>query len=496
MTQSSALPAAAPTPDTPLPWEALFLAAPMAASVSRFSDGCLLAVNDAWLRLTGMRREDALGRSTVDLGHWSSADQRRQYLDKLGDSSIELTFRLVNIGLRRVRVRGTVLNNGEEALLLTFLEDITDLHEAEQALQRANQELQRQVAMHAVMERLANVGYWIRARSEDEVTWSPGLSRLTGRSPTAAKKKLHGRDLIHPDDIPEWLAAREARDESHNDFRWLHPDGGTRWFRASVGSLSVAGMPEADFGVMMDVTAEKAAAAEISNQLHFIRQIASRLPGLIYQARLRVDGRSEFSYVNDAAHDLLELDPGVLRQDARILFQRVDPRDRPSLEQALRVSARDLTPVRHAYRVHLPRAGMRWFNVEAVPEREPDGSVLWHGFTSDVTEMKHAQHALDRQHRMLEAVSRALSLFIENEDKRKAFEGLLEALLSVTSSAYGLVGEVLLTARAGRSCARTPSPTSPGTTPRGSGTAASSTWAWSSATWIRCSAMSCAPARP
>lgn len=443
MTQSSALPAAAPTPDTPLPWEALFLAAPMAASVSRFSDGCLLAVNDAWLRLTGMRREDALGCSTVDLGHWSSADQRRQYLDKLGDSSIELTFRLVNIGLRRVRVRGTVLNNGEEALLLTFLEDITDLHEAEQALQRANQELQRQVAMHAVMERLANVGYWISARSEDEVTWSPGLSRLTGRSPTAAKKKLHGRDLIHPDDIPEWLAAREARDESHNDFRWLHPDGGTRWFRASVGSLSVAGMPEADFGVMMDVTAEKAAAAEISNQLHFIRQIASRLPGLIYQARLRVDGRSEFSYVNDAAHDLLELDPEVLRQDARILFQRVDPRDRPSLEQALRVSARDLTPIRHAYRVHLPRAGMRWFNVEAVPEREPDGSVLWHGFTSDVTEMKHAQHAIDRQHRMLEAVSRALSLFIENEDKRKAFEGLLEALLSVTSSAYGLVGEVL-----------------------------------------------------
>ena len=40
---------------------------------------------------------------------------------------------------------------------------------------------------------------------------------------------------------------------------------------------------------------------------------------------------------------------------------------------------------------------MRWFNVEAVPEREPDGSVLWYGFTSDVTDVKRAQHALDRQ---------------------------------------------------------------------------------------------------
>ncbi|WP_382325669.1 GAF domain-containing protein [Hydrogenophaga sp. UC242_53] len=78
-----------------------------------------------------------------------------------------------------------------------------------------------------------------------------------------------------------------------------------------------------------------------------------------------------------------------------------------------------------------------------MPQRETDGSVVWHGFSTDVTEARLATQKLERQHRMLEAVRLAQSVFIEAEDKRKAFEGLLQAFLSVTGSAYGFVGEVL-----------------------------------------------------
>ncbi len=62
--------------DPALPFEALFMASPIAASVSRLSDGRLVAVNDAWLALTGLRREDAIGRTTVEIGHWTSEEAR------------------------------------------------------------------------------------------------------------------------------------------------------------------------------------------------------------------------------------------------------------------------------------------------------------------------------------------------------------------------------------------------------------------------------------
>ncbi|MCQ4062134.1 PAS domain S-box protein, partial [Klebsiella pneumoniae] len=66
-----------------MPFEAIFLASPLAASVSRLSDGRLLAVNDAWLALTGQRREQAIGRTTVELGHWPSADERARFVNQL-----------------------------------------------------------------------------------------------------------------------------------------------------------------------------------------------------------------------------------------------------------------------------------------------------------------------------------------------------------------------------------------------------------------------------
>src|SRR5690606_22358373 len=53
-----------------------------------------------------------------------------------------------------------------------------------------------------------------------------------------------------------------------------------------------------------------------------------------------------------------------------------------------------------------------------------------------------AEHRLQRQNRMLEAVSLAQALYIEAEDKRRAFESLLAAFLDLTNSRYGFLGEV------------------------------------------------------
>jgi PAS domain S-box-containing protein len=64
-------------PPAALPFEALFRAAPVPASISRERDGCLLAVNDAWLAMTGLRAEDVIGRTTVALGHWPSEADRQ-----------------------------------------------------------------------------------------------------------------------------------------------------------------------------------------------------------------------------------------------------------------------------------------------------------------------------------------------------------------------------------------------------------------------------------
>jgi len=440
-----------PMPIEPaLPFEALFMASPIAASVSRLRDGRLVAVNDAWVALTGTRREDALGRTTVEIGHWPSADERDRYVNGLPTAEPVHSLRLRDGAKHRVRLHTTVLQALPEPLALVYLTEATREYEAEEArahseaaLRDANVELQQKVELHAAIEKMAGAGHWTNAENEDEVIWSLGLYEIAGLEPQSRIRRNHGRGGIHPDDKPAWLAARAAKDGREVEFRWTRPDGGQRWFRTRIGQTTVAGNPQTDFGVVQDITIEREATERLAEQFKLLQNIAARVPGMMYQARRLPDGRSVISYVNDAAREMLEVEPLALQSDARILFERVHPEDRLAVRQSLDDSARQLTTWRQTYRVHLPSGIMRWYSVEAVPQAEPDGSVIWHGFTTDVTQARIAAQKLERQHRMLEAVRLAQAVYIEADDKRPAFEGLLAAFLSVTGSTYGFVGEVL-----------------------------------------------------
>lgn len=435
--------------DSSLPFEALFMASPLAASVSRLRDGRLVAVNDAWLALTGLTREAALGRTTVELGHWPDEAARQAYVNGMKGDQHETLWLCEGVA-HHVRLHSQVLRVLPEPLLLVYLTEATTevaaeraRQQTEQALRDANLALQQRVELHEAVERVATVGHWTNAASELDVMWSAGLYDITGLNPRDLIKRVEGRSGIHPEDKPAWLAARAACDGREVVFRWQRPDGQQRWFRTRISRTAVAGNPQTDFGVVQDITAEREAAQALDAQLQFIRNIAARVPGLMYQARLQPDGRSTIAYVNEAARDMLEVEPEALRSDARLLFARVHPDDLPGVLAALQQSAQRLVPWRQVYRVQLPVKGLRYYSVEAVPTREADGAILWHGFTTDVTEAREAAQAYDRQHRMLEVVRTAQAAFIEADDKRHAFESLLDALLSVTGSEYGFLGEVL-----------------------------------------------------
>lgn len=440
----------APTAGAALPFDAMFERSPLAACVTRLSDGRFLAVNAAWETLTGTPRERVLGRTTVDIGHWTDEAERRRYLDNLPSEGDHRCIRLRNGSLCHVRLHASILPAEPEALLLVSLIDINQEVEAErardqsrQALQDANRELQQQVELHGAIETLARVGHWTNSRNDQEVIWSQGLYEIAGLSPRPSLQRSEGRGGIHPDDLPAWHAAREARDGRMVEFRWLRPDGELRWLRTRISQTEVAGNPQTDFGVVQDITAEKEATRALAGQLEFIQNITARVPGVLFLARVRPDGSSSFLYTSEAAVDMLEIVPQELRRDGNVFFSRVHHDDKKALIVSLEQAGRERTFWRGVYRVVLPSRGLRWYNVEALPQREADGSTLWHGFTNDVTESRLAAQALERQHRMLDAVRQAQAAFIEADDKRQSFEDLLTAFLAVTDSAYGFVAEVL-----------------------------------------------------
>ena len=126
------------------------------------------------------------------------------------------------------------------------------------------------------------------------------------------------------------------------------------------------------------------------------QKIASLLPGMVFQLKRFANGRYAFLYVSEGARELYGTDPQRLLEDAAQALCRVHPQDLSRLKIALlRLAAR---PGRGAveFRIHHPQRGLLWAEGRASAERLPDGSVLWHGFVTEITELMEATRALQK----------------------------------------------------------------------------------------------------
>ena len=127
-----------------------------------------------------------------------------------------------------------------------------------------------------------------------------------------------------------------------------------------------------------------------------LSKIASRVPGMLYQFRLRADGSSCFPYASDGIKDIYRLSPDDVIEDASKIFSRLHPDDYDDVCASIYKSAQTITPWQHEYRVRFDDGTIRWLYGNAIPEQklDSDGSLLWHGFITDISAQKKEQEAI------------------------------------------------------------------------------------------------------
>lgn len=226
---------------------------------------------------------------------------------------------------------------------------------------------------------------------------------------------LQGRAVIghrHYDlfpDVPErWKMVHQRCLRGHiercEEDLLRHPDGSQQWLHWEVRPWRDArGRIGGIVMFVEDITARKRAAENLEARDQLLRKLSDRVPGLLYQYRLMPNGERMFSYASEAIRSIYEVAPEAVKNDATPIFSRIHPQDFERVGESMRQSARELSQWSIDYRVVLPERGLRWLHGEAAPERQPDGTVLWHGYLTDITERKYAE---DR----LQALSNRLAL--------------------------------------------------------------------------------------
>lgn len=119
----------------------VFRASPAALSISKIDDGLNVDVNDEWIAMTGYARDEALGKTAGELGAWTDATQRADFVERLRRDGcfrdFAATLRTKNGETRDVVLAGETLEiNGEPHMLLAF-HDITEQRRAAEQLRHA-----------------------------------------------------------------------------------------------------------------------------------------------------------------------------------------------------------------------------------------------------------------------------------------------------------------------------------------------------------------------
>lgn len=389
-------------------FETVFQAAPEAMSLSDWSTGQLLLVNDAFCELFGRTREALVGRTSTELGLWSASHRRADMLDALASggrvrgaegSSIRPDGQEIHVRYSAERVEV----DGQARLLLLF-RDVTQLEQEQRALARSELRFRLAASQGQVWE-------WDFSRNE----FLPNHNffvYLGYPPPTSDQTRALFFDLIHPEDLPKLrlVMRRFLKGEADYrlEFRARDAQGIYHWFDTRGSGLRDAqGRVTYMAGTTFDISDRKALEEAQRQILTQLETVANASPALFWssgtdghldwfnQAWLDFTGRTLEQETGEGWHAGVhpdDLDPG------RIIYEE---------------AFENREPFQMQYRLRRHDGQYRWMLVHGKPRYDADNRFLgFIGSSLDVTERQEATRERERLSRFVLMLFRLASRFI------------------------------------------------------------------------------------
>jgi diguanylate cyclase (GGDEF)-like protein/PAS domain S-box-containing protein len=248
----------------------------------------------------------------------------------------------------------------------------------------------------------SGTGIWDRNVATGEIHYSSGWKSMLGYADSEVSSRIEDSYLrLHPDDLGYVKATMQAHfggqsDSYEVEHRIRCRDGGYKWIcsRGKVVDRDDKGRALRMVGTTTDITSLRTMSESLREAVNLITNLTNEVPGLVFQYRSLPGGRSFFSYASAGIGDIYELTPAQVAADASCIDALIHPADLAAYRASFEASAARLSPWHLEYRVQLPVQGLRWRQGDARPQRLPDGSILWHGFITDVTERKRIEAEL------------------------------------------------------------------------------------------------------
>jgi len=377
----------------------LFEKAAFAIALSRLSDGVLVNVNEAFERVFGYTKQEALGKTSLELGINPDSESRARILAALKEhgsmSNLELTLRLKSGELRILSVNVDLVNIGDQKYILNVTHDITERKRAEQAV-RESEERYR-----IIFELTNDYAYEDRVESDGRIVpeWiTSGVTRITGYTIDDMNAPDFWQRLVHPEDVPILMQHIQhilSGQADTAETRIITKSGELRWLQDSAHPIwdAAQGRVVRIYGAALDISERKQAEEKILYQAYLLENVNDAIIGS--------DENSILTFWNHAAERMFgwSAEEVLGRSGQEILRSEFFNTDRETTLRTL-ATARKWQGEALQYR----KDGTQVISeIHSIALHDDNGSIT--GYVSlnrDITARKRAEEALHRAHDELE----------------------------------------------------------------------------------------------
>jgi len=145
---------------------------------------------------------------------------------------------------------------------------------------------------------------------------------------------------------------------------------------------------------------------------------ASQVPGMLYQFMKRPDGTYSVPFTTEAIRNIFGCSPQDVLNDFSPIAKVILPEDFDKVVKSIEDSSENLTPWQCEYRVQVPGQPIRWMWGRSIPEKQADGSIIWHGYNTDITERKRMEHELKRHSEHLQELVEERTRELSESERR------------------------------------------------------------------------------
>lgn len=146
--------------------------------------------------------------------------------------------------------------------------------------------------------------------------------------------------------------------------------------------------------------------SELRERVFHLHTLTNNLPGLMmYQVIREQNGKMKFIYLSESVKEFTGRSAAEVIRDPSILYDLILEEDRIKIAEAEEASLKDMSVFDIEIRSKNADGEIRWLHLRSAPRKLDNGTVVWDGIHTDITQRKEAELELKRSNDRFELIA-------------------------------------------------------------------------------------------